>query len=90
MPGTRVNPKLSECFGITRLVLSSKDGEGWDFSGGPVAKTPCSSWSKGSIPGQATRSHMPQLRAGTAKEIDKQILKKKKTGAISSPEGLRE
>ena len=25
----------------------------------------------GSIPGQGTRSHMPQLRPGTAKEINK-------------------
>ena len=35
----------------------------WDFPDGPVAKTPCSQCrGPGSIPGQGTRSHMPQLR----------------------------
>ena len=34
-----------------------------DFPGGPVAKTLCSQLGDpGSIPGQGTRSHMPQLR----------------------------
>ena len=41
-----------------------KKGERWDFSGGPVAKTL-------SFTGQGTRSHMPQLRHGTAKYINK-------------------
>jgi len=35
----------------------------WDFPGDPVAKTPRSQCrGLGSIPGQGTRSHMPQLR----------------------------
>ena len=35
----------------------------WDFSGSPVAKTPHSkAGGLGSLPGQGTRSHMPQLR----------------------------
>ena len=36
-----------------------------DFPGGPVAKTLCSQYrvsDPGSIPGQGTRFHMPQLR----------------------------
>ena len=34
-----------------------------DFPGGPIAKTPNSQCrGSGSIPGQATRLHMPQLR----------------------------
>jgi len=33
--------------------------EGHDFPDGSVAKTPCS---LGSIPGQGTRSHVPQLK----------------------------
>ena len=34
-----------------------------DFPGGPVAKIPCSQCrGLGVIPGQRTRSHMPQLR----------------------------
>ena len=34
-----------------------------DFPGGPENKTPSSQWEGlGSIPGQGTRSHMPQLR----------------------------
>ena len=39
-----------------------------DFPRGPVAKTPCSQRrGLGLIPGQGTRSHMPQLRPSTAK-----------------------
>ena len=35
----------------------------WEFPGGPVAKTPCcKGGGMGSILGQGTRSHMPQLR----------------------------
>ena len=35
----------------------------WDFPGDPVAKTPRSQCrGLGSIPGQGTRSHMPQLK----------------------------
>ena len=35
----------------------------WDFPGDPVAKTPRSQCrGLGSIAGQGTRSHMPQLR----------------------------
>ena len=36
-----------------------------DLPGGPMAKTP-SAGDLGSISGWETRSHMPQLRAGTA------------------------
>ena len=37
-------------------------------SGGPMIKTPHTQCrGPGSIPGQGTRSHMPQLRPGTAK-----------------------
>ena len=41
-----------------------------DFPGDPVAKTlhSQSTWGLNSIPGQGTRSHMPQLRPGAAKE----------------------
>ena len=36
--------------------------------GGPVAKTSSSNaWGLGSIPGQGTRSRMPELRLGAAK-----------------------
>ena len=38
------------------------------FAGGPVAKTPLSQI-QGSIVGQGTRSHRPQLRFGSAKQI---------------------
>ena len=38
-----------------------------NFPGGTVAKNP-NARGPGSIPGQATRSHMPQLRPGTAKK----------------------
>ena len=50
-----------------------------DFPGSPVAKTLHSQcqW-PGSIPGQGNRSHMPQLRPHTAKQI-KTLQKKKKT-----------
>ena len=35
----------------------------WDFPGGPVARTPApNAGGLGSIPGQGTGSHMPQLR----------------------------
>ena len=34
-----------------------------DFPGGPVVKSPCSQYrGPGFIPGQGTRSHMPQQR----------------------------
>ena len=40
----------------------------WDLPGGPEAKTACSLCrGLGSIPGQGTRCHMPQLRHGRAK-----------------------
>ena len=35
----------------------------WDFPGGPAARTPATNTGgRGSIPGQGTGSHMPQLR----------------------------
>ena len=43
-----------------------------EFPGGPVTKT------LGLIPGQGTRFHMLQLRPGTAKWINKYLLKKEK------------
>ena len=40
----------------------------WNFPGGPVAKTLTpNAGGQGSIPGQRTRSHMPQLRPSMAK-----------------------
>ena len=40
----------------------------WDFPGGPVVKTlPSNAGGLGSISSQETRSHMPQLKPGTAK-----------------------
>ena len=48
-----------------------KTDESRGTSSGPVVKNPSS---PGSIPGQGTRFHMPQLRPGTAKK------KKKKNG----------
>ena len=40
----------------------------WNFPGGPVAKTLTpNAGGQGSIPGQRTRSHMPQLRPSAAK-----------------------
>ena len=45
----------------------------WDFPGGPnMHFCACNAGHSGSIPGQETRSHMPQLRPSVAK------LKKKK------------
>ena len=41
-----------------------KTGESRGTSNGPVVKNPSS---PGSIPGQRTRFHMPQLRPGTTK-----------------------
>ena len=39
-----------------------------DFPGGPVVKTlPSSAGDLGSIPGQGTRAHVPQLRPWAAK-----------------------
>ena len=46
---------------ITRIKINIKNTR--DFPGGPVAKTQHSQWGvPGSIPGQGTRPHMPQLR----------------------------
>ena len=52
----------------THLALSSiphsRKSQSWDFPGGPVAKTLSSQCrGPGSIPGQGTRSHMPQWRS---------------------------
>ena len=50
-----------------------------DFPGGPVAKTlhfQCGE------PGEGTRSHMPQLRNGPAKQINKCFLKRKERKKI--------
>ena len=56
---------------------SLNNGQRRDFSGSPVARTPHSQFrGPGSIPGQGTRSHMPQLRPSTAKQINN-FLKKK-------------
>ena len=54
--------------------------KGWrrNFSGSPVARTPhCQFRGPGSIPGKGTRSHMPQLRPSTMKQI---FLKKEGEG----------
>ena len=48
---------------LPHFFLPQKDASDWDFSDGPVAKTPgfqCRG-PRGSILGQGTRSHMPQL-----------------------------
>ena len=55
--------------------------------GGPLAKIPCSQRKRppGSIPGQGTRSHMPQLLPGTARYIF--LLKKKFEATILKRQG---
>ena len=50
---------------MNRAKTTSKQA-GMDFPGGPVVKTP-NVGGLGSIPGQGTMYHMPQLRPGTAK-----------------------
>ena len=44
-------------------------------NGGPVVLCAPNAGGPGSIPGQGKRSHMPQLRPGTDKEINKYIFK---------------
>ena len=54
--------------------LSLSKGPSWSFPGGSVTKIPApSAVNLGSIPGQRTRSHRPQLRSGATK------LKKKRS-----------
>ena len=51
--------------------LQSKNTSiGWDVFSGPVSKALRSQHrgAQGSIPGQGTRSHMPQLRPGAVKK----------------------
>ena len=57
-----------EIFRIMRAKKNFKYNHGWGLPGGPVAKT-CApkAGSRGSILGQRTRSHMPQLRTRAAK-----------------------
>ena len=47
---------------ILLMVVLPKIWSSWDFPGGPVAKTCFQYKGPGSIPGQGTRSYMPQLR----------------------------
>lgn len=54
-----------------------------DIPGGPAAKTSCSARDPESIPGQGTRPHMVQLRAGTA---NKQNIEKKERGEMDGEE----
>ena len=52
-----------------------------DVPGGPVVKTLHSQGrGPGSIPGQGTRSHMPQLRPSIAQEIKINFFLKKERG----------
>ena len=50
---------IQELFGPETFFFESS----WDFPNGPVAKTLHSQQEPGSIPGQATRSHMPQTES---------------------------
>ena len=64
----------SPCFTIRKIPLRYwSTGEH-----GPVVKTPCSQCrGAGYIPGQETRSHMPQLKPGAAKTKKKKKKKRK-------------
>ena len=76
---------------LPAINIRKKDLLAWDFPGGPVVKTlssPCRG--QGSVPGEGTRSHMPQLKisCATTKTKHSQIntfFKKKKRTACLCP-----
>ena len=67
--------------------MLAEKGKGNDFLGGPVVKNPpANAGDTGSIPGQGTRSHMPQLKTlcATAKTQHSQLNEYSKVGGCSS------
>ena len=84
-------PLLGSCVTVTKLLplsgccfLLCLKKTRRDFPGGPVIKLHApDTGGLGSIPGQGTRCHMPQLRVPTTKILHGQInkLRKKKQGA---------
>ena len=59
----RFSPVFKHQVGIYKDEDLFSSSVGWDSPGGPVAKILCSQCrGPGSIPGQGTRSHVPQLK----------------------------